>query len=120
MSRINEWGNVRLICPCGGDGLHKYHFQLEKQGGLIYYCCLNSKCRNSFSTDIHLKAMEKLNNWHEKHGTYEGFSFYFRVKDDSMRMKYIRTEKITEQYETVIIEVANLTKQPESRINRQV
>ena len=113
---INEWGNIRLVCPCGGDGKHKHHFSLEKNGGLIYYRCLNPKCENTFMSDVHLKAMEKLNQYYEKHGTYEGFSLYFRIKEDSMRMRYIRTEKITDSYETAVIEIANLTKQPDARL----
>jgi len=115
IDKLKEWGNVRLLCPCGGDGQHKYHFELQKQGGEIYYVCMNEKCRSNFSSDIHLKAMTLLDRWYEKNHTYEGFSAYFRVKDESMRLRYVGVEHTTPTHDTILVEVANLTKQHQYR-----
>lgn len=113
MDKITEWGQVRLVCPCGGISGVNISFSLKKKGGLIYFQCINPDCVNSFPADIQVKVMQLLNKYYEKHKTFEGFSNYFRIKDDSMRLRYIGIKNITSDYQTVVIEVANLTKQPQ-------
>lgn len=113
MSKITEWGNIRLVCPCGGDSALNYDFNLKKVGGLIYYKCTNPKCPNEFSVDMQLKVMNQLNKYYDEHKSFDGFSYYFRIKQNSMRIRYIETLNITDDFETVVIEVANLTLQPQ-------
>lgn len=113
--KITEWGQIRLICPCGGDPNLKYDFDLKRKGGLIYYKCTNPHCPNEFSSDLQIKVMNLLNKYYAEHNTFEGFSNYFRIKQDSMRLRYIETIDITKDFQTVVIEVANLTKQPQSK-----
>lgn len=113
MDKITEWGQIKLICPCGGDSSLSYDFELQKKGGLIYYKCTNAQCLNEFPSDIQLKVMKLLNRYFELHHTFQGFSEYFRIKQDSMRMRYISTIDIADGYQTVVIEIANLTKQPQ-------
>ena len=115
MKKITEWGQIRLVCPCGGNPELPYDFELKKVGGLIYYQCTGDSCRNEFSSDIHLKVMDLLNKYHDKHHTFEGFSHYFRVKQYSMRLRYVETVHVVKGYETIVVEVANLTLQPEYR-----
>lgn len=117
--KITEWGQIRLICPCGGAPELKYDFQLRKRGGLIYYECTNPDCLNSFSSELQLKVMHLLNKYYSQHKTFEGFSNYFRIKQDSMRIRYVETLNITDNYQTVVVEVTNLTKQPQYKSSKQ-
>lgn len=106
------WKDVKLVCPCGGNPNYKYHFELKQVGGLVMYKCLNEECENSFSSEIQLKAMQKLEEWLEKKGTPEGFVHYFRTKDNRMRLRYLRTEQITSSHSCYVIEIANMTIMP--------
>ena len=109
-----EWGNVRLVCPCGGDKIHTYMFDLVKTGHQILYKCTNPECKNSFSSDLYLKILDLLERWFEENGTYEKFSAHFRVKQESIRLRYIDTLQTTTSHKTLVIEIANLTRQPEA------
>ena len=86
--KITDWGQVKLVCPCGGNPDLKYDFELKKKGGLIYYVCTNEECPNEFSSDMQLKVMKLLNKYYEKNHTFEGFSNYFRIKEDSIFQLY--------------------------------
>lgn len=119
MDKITEWGQVRLICPCGGDPNLNYDFDLKRKGGLIYYKCTNPECKNEFSSDLQLKVMDLLNRYYNEKNTFDGFSHYFRIKEDSMRLRYIETINITDDYQTVVVEVTNLTKQPQYKQTNQ-
>ena len=44
-----------------------------------------------------------------------GFAYYFRIKEDSMRARYIKSIHITDNFDTLVIEVTNLTRQPQYR-----
>lgn len=110
-----EWGNVRLVCPCGGDKVHTYMFDLIKTGNQIIYKCNNPDCKNSFSSDLYLKVLDLLEHWYDDHGTYDKFTAHFRVKQESIRLRYIETLQTTPTHKTLVIEIANLTRQPEAR-----
>lgn len=110
-----EWGNVRLVCPCGGDKIHTYMFDLVKTEHQILYKCTNPECKNSFSSDLYLKILDLLERWVEENGTYEKFSAHFRVKQESIRLRYIDTLQTTPSHKTLVIEIANLTRQPEAK-----
>ena len=110
-----EWGKVRLVSPCGGDKIHTYMFDLVKTGHQSLYKCTNPECKNSFSSDLYLKILDLLERWFEENGTYEKFSAHFRVKQESIRLRYIDTLQTTPSHKTLVIEIANLTRQPEAK-----
>lgn len=112
--KINNWAQIRLVCPCHPED--SVSFELKKIGGLIYYCCTNPDCPNEFSSDVALKAIDKINAYWDKEKTLEGFSHYFRIKDSQMRMRYLKSIETMPGLKTAIIEVANLTKQPQYRL----
>lgn len=110
---VTQWGQIKFICPCGGDGKHNYHFDLVEEKRQIYYKCLNESCGNTFPADLHMKAMDLINRYYEQKGTIEGFSAYFKVHDESMRLRYLQTIQVTDDYRCFEVEVANLTRHPE-------
>lgn len=109
-SKITEWGQIKLICPCGGAKDSVCDFDIVKFGYTTYYKCTNPDCPNVFATDYHIKIMDWLNKYYEKNQTFDGFVHYFTARDCSMRARYVETKAVTDSYFTVVIEVANLTK----------
>ena len=88
-NKITEWGQIKLICPCGGAKDSVCDFDIAKFGYTI---------------------MDWLNKYYEQNQTFDGFVHYFTARDCSMRAKYVETKAVTDSYFTVVIEVANLTK----------
>lgn len=111
--KIVAWSQIRLVCPCHPNDV--VSFDLKKRGGLIYYVCTNPDCPNTFSSDIALKTMDLLNRYYKEHHTFQGFSHYFRIKEDSMRLRYIKSIRITDDLQTHVVEITNLTRQPQYR-----
>lgn len=104
---LNAWGKIHFVCTCNDED---DTFDLVKKGGLIYYKCKNPKCKNMFSTDVHLKTMDALKKYRKEHkGNPNGFVRYFKENGFNYKTKYIKTKKITNNYKTYIIEVTKLT-----------
>lgn len=118
MKKIDQWGQIDLVCPCGGAPDKPYDFEFITEFRQVYYRCTNPECKNRFPADLHLKAMDLMNKYIEEHNTLEGFSAYFRMHDESIRLRYIETVKIEDFYEYHRIECSNLTRCPEFKDNR--
>ena len=110
---LTSWGQVKLVCPCGGNPDLSYDFDIVKRGKQVMYECTNPTCPNSFSADIQLKVIQWLNAYYKKHGTYQGFVLYFQIKQDNMRLRYIGEQKVTDTFSTLLIEITNMTRQPQ-------
>ena len=114
--KINKlkWGDIKLVCACGGIEGKKNSFELSNIKNIVYYTCVNPECNNKFTSEIQIKALTKLEQWLDEHkDNPEGFAHYFRVKDNSMRLRYIKTEVIDDKHKYYVIEVTNLTTMPQ-------
>lgn len=109
--KITEWGQIRLVCPCGGVPELKYDFNIVNFKRQTFYQCVNPECPNIFSTDYHLKIMQWLNKYYEENETFDGFVHYFTSQNCNMRAKYIKTITVIEGIEVYVIEITNTTKQ---------
>ena len=110
MEKVDNWGNIKFICSCGGDGQSDHHFVLEKKGGLIYYKCKNPNCLISFPADIHLKSIEKFNNYLEIKGNPNQFVSYFKNKGESLKVTYKKTKNSTPNYQTRYLMISRVNK----------
>lgn len=100
MKQINSWGNIKFVCACCKDDIEHQTFILDKEGGLIYYKCTNPECNMAFPADIHFKMIEKLNKYIKENRTPDKFATYFKNKGESFKVTYIKTRKITKDYNT--------------------
>lgn len=114
MDKLKSWGQIRFICPCQSED-EPCCFDLKKKGGLIFYQCKNPDCPNQFSSDVAIRILDHINKYIEENDTVTGFAYYFRIKEDSMRARYIKSIHITDNFDTLVIEVTNLTRQPQYR-----
>lgn len=103
---------IKVVCPCSPQE----PMQLVKIGGMVYEKCFNGGCVNSFPYDCVIKVQNKLDKYYEENQTYEGFSHYFRYKDSQMRARVLHVEFLDEITSSVVMEFANLTRQPEYKV----
>lgn len=115
MDYIQDWAQIIMVCPCFSvkDEIDKPSFDMKTVYRNIQYVCKNNECGNYFDYDIKVRLVELLNQYYKDNQTLEGFHKYVERKKERIRLKYVKTLDISKHQDFIVIEVANLTRNPQ-------
>ena len=119
MEFIQDWAQIVMVCPCFVQKreIDKPSFVMNQVYRNIQYTCKNPECHNFFDYDVKVRLVELLNQYYEQHHTLEGFYKYVERKKERIRLRYLKNLDISKENNFIIIEVANLTRNPQYKLN---
>lgn len=120
MEYIKDWAQIIMVCPCfleRGE-IDKPSFEMNQLTKNVQYTCKNTQCKNYFDYDIKVRLVELLNQYYLEHQTLEGFYKYVERKKERIRLRYIKNIQIPNQFPFVVIEVCNITRNPQYKLDK--